>query len=206
MNRKIACLVLLTVFLTQLSVSVYADAISDTMGTVLDVFGIPAEWQKMPEFLYYFIVPFIGIWAILLGFLRVIPIFRYSPRLEMVITFVIAFSTVWPTGFLMYAVKIMFATIGFLAVFAFGGLFIFGIIIYSVITGKGFWGTGWGKGGTLRDMRSVDQKIGSLDRKLKNLNARAAKGDITAAELNQKAGPIKAELKKLKDIKAEIVR
>jgi len=206
MNRKIACLVLLTVFLTQLSVSVYAQDASDWLGTILNIFGIPQEWQKMPELMYYFIVPFIGIWAILLSFLRVIPIFRYSPRLEMVITFVIAFSTVWPTGWLMIAVKAMFTLIGFLSVFAFGGLFIFGIIIYSIITGKRFWGTGWGKGGTLRDMRSIDQKIGSAERKLANLNDRAAKGKITATELNQKAGPIKAELKKLKDIKAEIVR
>ena len=198
-------MVLLTVVLTQLSVSVYAQDASDWLGTILNIFGIPQEWQKMPELMYYFIVPFIGIWAILLSFLRVIPIFRYSPRLEMVITFVIAFSTVWPTGWLMIAVKAMFTLIGFLSVFAFGGLFILGILVYTFITGKGF--LGWrGKTSTIRAMRGIDQKIDAQQRKLDNLNNKAQARKITAAELSKQKGPIEAELKRLKDLKAEVVR
>ncbi|HKZ45445.1 MAG TPA: hypothetical protein VJ343_01950 [archaeon] len=190
MDKKIGFLIVLTLVLIQLSALVYAQVdVTSGVNAFLDIIGIPREWQKMPELLYYFIVPFLGIWAIVLGFLRIIPIFRYHSRIEYVITFAIAFSTVWPTGWLMLAVKAMFVIIGVVTVFAFGILFLFGVLIYAWLTGKGFWGFGGGSGGTVHQLDQIKRDKANLAvqiQKWEQEKMKLQKGDPKLIELEHK--------------------
>jgi len=148
---------------------------------VFDALGFPYEWRTVTGFLYNFLVPFIGIWAILLGFLRVVRIFQYQPRLEIIITFAMAFMTI-PLGWFVPFVQWAFAFMGAYTVIVFLLLFGFGIFIYGWVTATGWWGFGWGKGGTMASIDHINRDISKLDHEIARLSLEASKAENQATK------------------------
>ena len=92
-------------------------------------FGIPLEWLYMPAIFYLFVIPFLGLLAIVEGFLD--PLKDIWGNWIHLIAFAIAFLSI-PTGIFGRIVGAMFAAMGIYSVFAFGFLFFFAVI-YTVI-------------------------------------------------------------------------
>lgn len=102
-------------------------------GFFVDIFGFPEEWLKMPEFMYYAIIPLLGIWMIIYGFLTAIKIFGVGRRFfYALLSFFIAFSTL-PLRVFTLIVSFLFSIIGVSSVGIFAGLFFLGvgIMVYS---------------------------------------------------------------------------
>ena len=98
--------------------------------------GLPESWLWFPAIIYLFFVPFLGICAILIGFLSAIGFF--GDRVNFVIALVIALSLI-PFGLFTRIAAAMFATLGMYSVFAFGFLFFFGIL-YVILNRLHRWG------------------------------------------------------------------
>lgn len=156
--------------------------------------GFPDEWMTIKGFVWKFLVPFIGVWAIVLGFLRVIGIFSDQDKLEYVISFVAALFTI-PTGVLAWFVYAMFGLMGGWATFLFFGLFFIGTAAYSLVKGRGFWGLGRGVGGVFdtqgktltNEIRRMEGKKSRLlreiaEKKGKNLNTKALEAQLDKLE------------------------
>lgn len=176
MKKLFLVFAILSLSLVQFSGLVHAqdditEAISEgaewVLGTAL---GFPDEWLTVNGFIFNFFVPFIGAWAIVLGFLRVIGIFETESRLELIISFAMVFSTL-PIGWFVIWVQWMFGYGAIFATVAFVALFILGTSMHSLVKGRGFWGgAGWGRGGVFSsDNKGTNTKIRNLDRKIKQL-------------------------------------
>lgn len=125
---------------------------------IANILKIPQDFLYLPNLLWYLIVPFIAIWAIVLGFMRTLRIFRNSSGLEMIISFVMAFATL-PSGAFSILVGWLLGFSGFVAVIAFFGMFILGVILYS-----------WNWGGSLREVAGYDRKLRGLRSRLKQID------------------------------------
>ena len=92
---------------------------------VFSMLGLPANWLWFPAIIYFFFVPFIGIFAILIGFLSTIGIF--NDRINLVLALVFTLVLI-PLGYFTRIAAAMFATLGMYSVAAFLFLFFFGVI------------------------------------------------------------------------------
>jgi len=131
-----------------------------------DMFGFPEEWLKMPEFMYYAIIPLLGIWMIIYGFITAIRIFGVGRRaLYTLLSFFIAFSTLPLRVFTLF-VSVMFSAIGVGSVGVFLFLFFFGVGIMVYQRYKvGRAGIGHIKH-LEGEIRALDQDIVNLQNKL----------------------------------------
>lgn len=102
----------------------------DIGSTIALYLGVPPEWLYPPELIFNFIVPFLAIFAVVLFFMRAIRIMPYNSKLEAFISFLIAFSTL-PTHVFFWLVSVMLQALGYLAFFAFVGLFAIGVAMYT---------------------------------------------------------------------------
>jgi hypothetical protein len=116
--------------------------------------GFPEEWLNTKTFLWYSIIPILGIWLIIYGFLDRIRIFRSA--ISGVLAFLIAFSTV-PLGIFVIIVATMFSIMGVYSVILFFGLFIIGTIMFSIGRYRGWKGI---------FLKSYDKAIDSQNRLL----------------------------------------
>jgi len=101
------------------------------------VFGLSEEWMAFPSIIYNFIIPFIAIFAVCLGFLRQIRIFYRAPNIEIALAFCMAFGTLPSHAF----VTIVGWTLGIMGGYAyvvFILLFLFGVGWYFVIRMRGW--------------------------------------------------------------------
>lgn len=101
--------------------------ITGVLKGVLSLLGLPDDWLYFPAIFYLFIVPFVGIFAIVFGFLREINIFRTATNLNWVIALMIAISII-PLGVFVRIVNVLFATMGIYSTFIFAALFFLGVI------------------------------------------------------------------------------
>ena len=85
----------------------------------------------MPNFLWKLLLPFIAIWAIVLGFLRQIRIFNKSEKLEIIISFTMAFLTL-PSRIFVGFVGFFAGLSAAVAVTIYFSMFIIGVAFYSV--------------------------------------------------------------------------
>ncbi len=112
--------------------------ITGIFSDILLFLGIPSNWLYVPAVIYLFFVPFIGIFAIIYGFLSEMDIFRAKPQINIVLALVFAFATI-PIGAFVKLISLMFAVLGLYSVGAFGLLFFFGVI-YVFLDRMGYWG------------------------------------------------------------------
>jgi len=104
-----------------------------------EVLALPQEWsptENMNKFLFNFMIPFIGLYAILLGIVRAIGIFATDTKLELVVAFIFAFMTL-PSR--------IFITIVSLA-FTLGGVWGFLIFLFMFIGGSYYYSLGFVSG------------------------------------------------------------
>jgi hypothetical protein len=115
--------------------------IEGTMRDFFLFFGIPSDWLYVPAMIYLFFVPFLGIFAIVYGFLNEMDIFTKTPKVNIILALLFAFATI-PIGAFVRFVSLMFAVLGFYSTGAFGLLFFFGVIsvIIARMGGWGFFG------------------------------------------------------------------
>ena len=111
--------------------------ITGIFSDILLFLGIPSSWLYVPAVIYLFFVPFIGIFAIVYGFLSEMDIFRAKPQVNIILALVFAFATI-PIGAFVKLVSLMFAVLGLYSVGAFGLLFFFGVI-YVFLRQMGIW-------------------------------------------------------------------
>jgi len=102
--------------------------------------GYPDEWLRVPQVLYYVIIPFITAFTVLYGLLMELRIFRNQPRVNTLLAFLMAFLMM-PSGILTYIVTIFYAGGAFIGVMAFIIVFIIGVLIWGYGTSFRFWGT-----------------------------------------------------------------
>jgi len=92
---------------------------------VLSVVGLPGEiCGYAPAIIYYFILPFAGIFAIVWAFLKELNIFtKVSDNVNKVLAFVITFSTI-PIGIFVKIAWLIFGLLGIYSVVIFAAIFI----------------------------------------------------------------------------------
>jgi hypothetical protein len=170
-----------------------------------DILGVPRDVvSTVPSFIYFLIVPFLGMFAIMYGLLTQIRIFGEMSRLRVLIAFLMVFSTI-PLGWFFLLVNFFFQAGTFLGLIAFvvmlfGGLF--------VIT----WRSGWRTGRTMVDVyktyrhtwSNIDTSIKKIEIRLGEIDREMVKhaGDKSKAwaKLEEK---LKAEKAKLNEILKE---
>ncbi len=102
-----------------------------------EVLALPSDWQpnqNLRNFVFNFLVPFIALYAIILGILRNIGIFRMTTGIEAVVAFAMAFMTL-PSriflGFVQFTLGVggIWAYLLFLVMlFGGGGFYAFGFV------------------------------------------------------------------------------
>jgi hypothetical protein len=106
--------------------------------SILSVIGIPSDWHYFPAIFYLFLVPFLGIFAIVFGFLRELKIFTNTRHIDWVLALVIAISII-PFGIFVRVVNALFSIMGMYSVIAFAALFFIGVT-FITLTRLGSWG------------------------------------------------------------------
>jgi len=104
-----------------------------------DVFGLDPTWLQPKLFLFNFLVPFIAIIAVCLGFLKALRIFERSPNIEIVLAFAMAFMTL-PSKIFVWFVSFTLGVAGVWSYIIFIILFILGAGYYAFIKWR-IWGT-----------------------------------------------------------------
>jgi len=96
--------------------------------------GMPASmFDTLPEFLFQFLIPFLLIWFICLGFMKQLRIFTRAPNwIDWFISFSMAALTVYPTGIFLKIVTFFAGLSGTIATLAYFGMFILGVIAYTI--------------------------------------------------------------------------
>jgi len=134
---------------------------NDVINLISTLLNLPKGSLEASNFLWYVLVPFIAIWAIVLGFLRTLRIFPNQRTIELIIAFCMAFATL-PTGIFMSFVNLLLGFSGVWATGVFFVMFIAGVFLY----GRGWTGSLWQEKGTENKIRQIEQKIKDFDRKI----------------------------------------
>ncbi|MEM5794289.1 MAG: hypothetical protein QXS48_01410 [Candidatus Aenigmatarchaeota archaeon] len=137
MSKKLCLLFLFLIFFSSLAVSVKAQEYGDFWSVEYfwtKVFGLPEEWmptQNIRNFIFNFMVPFLALYAIILGILRQLRIFWRTPAIEIVVAFAFAFSTLPSKAFITYVyITMALGTVAAYTIFLI--LFIGGWALYSL--------------------------------------------------------------------------
>ncbi len=159
-------LVFALAFLLILPSSVRAQTeVEDAVKYILTViFGLPGEW-KVGDYIWYGLIPFLGVWLIIFGFLTVIRIFgRDRNKLYGALSFFIAFSTL-PLGWFAFFVTGVFQAMGVWSTVIFFIMFIIGTV-FAFIRGvyRGYKKVGIEK----RELGRLDSQLASINKSLKN--------------------------------------
>ena len=131
----------------------------------VDTFGFPEEWMNIKDMIFYGLIPFLGIFAIVYGLLDRIRIFRKN-KLNGFLSFLIAFSTL-PLRLFILIVATLFAIMGVYSVIIFAAIFMIGVFLFS----RGMIWT-WGKEYGHYDMAraGVDNQIRLLEDRIRRLD------------------------------------
>ncbi len=152
------------------------------------VFGLPAEWMRAPAIIYNFIIPFLAIFAVCLGFLRQLRIFHRVQYVEMILAFCMAFSTL-PTRAFVTLVTFTLAWMGMLSYAVFILLFGVGMFWYFITRIRGW--SSEAKVGAARveaaqeitnRYKELKDREDALRQQMVNLSNQAAGNQITAEQ------------------------
>jgi len=93
----------------------------------------PNEWLVFPNIIYYLILPFVAIVAVVYGIISDLRIFRYTKWVRGVIAVAMAGMTL-PSGWLIQAVLYLYSFNAAFAALAFGVVFFIGVILWAAGT------------------------------------------------------------------------
>lgn len=125
------------------------------------LFGFPPSWVVFPNFIWYALVPFLGIFTIVYGFLKELRIFKRTRWSIPVLAFLITFSTM-PLRIFVLLVNFMFQFLGAWSVGIFGFIFFIGTLYYAKLR-KADWGT------AVASAQLENEALESARKDLKNL-------------------------------------
>jgi len=100
--------------------------------------NFPDEWLRIPQVIWYVIVPFITAFTVLYGLLVELRIFIRAPKVNVTLAFAMAFLLL-PSGMLTWIVTIFYAGGAFIGVMGFIVVFIVGVFIWGYGTSWRFW-------------------------------------------------------------------
>jgi hypothetical protein len=157
--------VLLFIINVRAQVEVDIDPESTIKNVFVDTFGFPEEWMNIRDMIFYGLIPFLGIFVIVYGFLDRIRIFRKN-KINGFLSFLIAFSTL-PMRLFILIVATLFALMGVYSVAIFAVIFMIGVFLFSrarIWTWKNEYGH--------YDMAraGVDNQIRLLDDRIRKIN------------------------------------
>jgi hypothetical protein len=175
--RKSKLFVFSIIFFLQISTSVLAQIGSlsgfDLPKTIGFIVGDPniqqnhPEWLTIPNVIYYLIFPFIAIVAVIYGILTEIRIF-HSSSVKGILAFVMAGMSL-PTGAMITTVYVLYTAGAWVAVVAFGVLFMLGTIFWAL-----------GRGSQLKnELYDIGNKMSELKRRSLILDQQFAKGQMS---------------------------
>ena len=118
--------------------------------------GMSKDWVRMPNLIYYVIVPFITAVAVIYGILGQLRIFR-DWKTNLIISLCFAFLLL-PSGILTTIVNIFYATGAFIGLISFGVLFVVGTLLWAVGRGYGLY-TETG----VKEIREIRRNISKLN-------------------------------------------
>jgi hypothetical protein len=115
--------------------------------------GMSPDWLRVPNVIWYVLVPFFTAVVIIYAILEELRIFRHQPKkLTGVIALCFAFLLL-PSGILTYIVNVFYAAGAFIGMIAFGALFMVGVILWAWGRGREFYYTTGVEGEMQRDSR-----------------------------------------------------
>lgn len=102
--------------------------------------GMSSEWLRIPDVLYYVILPFIAAFTVIYGILRELRIFRTNVpnKVNIILAFCMTFMLL-PSGVLTWVITILYAGSAFIGIMAFGVVFLIGIILWAYGTTARLW-------------------------------------------------------------------
>jgi len=179
------------------------DFVTRVLSTVT---GMPTSFfDSLPNFLFHFLIPFLMIWFICLGFMRQIRIFTRAPNwIDWFISFSMAALTVYPTGLFLKFVTFIAAFSGAVATLCYFGMFFLGVVLYTFR-----WGSiNVGVTNQMRDLNRDEKMIRAQITHLRQQYAgftdptsAAARGILTKiAQLEQKLQGIQIKRKNLLEV------
>lgn len=149
------------------------------------VLVLPREWlpyESIQNFLMSFLVPFLGLYMILLGLIKKVEIFRGFKWIEATIAFVMTFLTL-PSKIFITIVSIAFGVMG---------IWGFGVFFFVFVLGSYFWGIGnIRRGKSFADIHAIyGRQLKSAEQEEKDayVKYRQAIDDENDAVKNHKVG------------------
>jgi len=124
--------------------------------------GIPADWLRVPQVLWYIIVPFITVFTVIYGMMRELRIFRHNTnKVYVVLSFCFAMLLL-PSGILTSIVIYLYAFGAAFAAIVFGVVFMLGVVLWGVASG-------WRWVGDVNVERAYARNANNLYKDLKGL-------------------------------------
>ncbi|MEM5882749.1 MAG: hypothetical protein QXQ77_00715 [Candidatus Aenigmatarchaeota archaeon] len=215
MSRKVHLLFLFLIFFLSLAVSVKAQESLPSPASLnvsyfwsveyfwKEVFGLPEEWmptQNIRNFIFNFMVPFLALYAIILGILRQLRIFWRTPAIEIVVAFAFAFSTLPSKAFITY-VYLTMALGTVIAYTIFLILFIGGWWLYSL--------TYLRRKRVIAESYKVYKKgVESLEKQLEGIRAEisSVQREMLLADPKQDLTPYIKKIEKLRKQEEDIIK
>lgn len=150
-----------------------------------------------PAIIYNFIIPFLAIFAVSLGFLRTIRVFENFQNVEYVLAFCMAFSTLPTHAF----VIIVSVTLGFAGMFSYAVfilLFFIGIGFYFLSRVRGWYGEERAGAAYLKAAKNLEREASQINRERGAIDnkKRGLIRELESADAN-KTRKINNELQKL---------
>ncbi|MBS3055712.1 MAG: hypothetical protein J4452_04475 [Candidatus Aenigmarchaeota archaeon] len=113
--------------------------ISTVTEVATNVFGIPQEWLTAQKLIFNVIIPFLALMAVCLGMLKQLRIFPRAQYVEVLLAFLMAFSTL-PLKWFVIFVTWSLGAMGVWAYIIFFVLFVFGSLLFGIMRGRGYVG------------------------------------------------------------------
>ena len=196
MNKKIYALTFLLTFFLLVN-SVHAQEFWSPEYLWTEILGLPQEWTQPREFLFKFMIPFIALYAILLGLLKSLRIFPTTSYINWVLAFAMAFMTLPSRIF----VTIVGITLGFAGMFGyiiFLAMFFGGSYLYA----KGFLHKHAGIAATYKaykeSIRHMEKDEEILSKRLADLYHQLSTIDPADPHAHEKMGKIERQIREVK--------
>lgn len=164
-----------------------------------EALGLPGEWaptESVRNFIFNFLVPFIALYAILLGIIRALGMFRTTPSIELIIAFAMAFMTL-PS-------KIFIAFVSFTLGLA--GIWGYIVFLAMFLGGSYFYGVGFlRKHKTQADIYvTYSKEVNTLREERKSLYEKITKLEKEISSEDLSLEQIQDRMKKIKKLREEL--
>ena len=163
------------------------DPLSEILGGGVNDFwvtalGLPEEWMAFPTFIYNFLLPFIAIFAVSLGLLGELNLYRTQPNVKYVLAFAMAFSTL-PTRVFVSFVALSLGVLGVFSYLVFFVLFIVGSLLFG---SSRIWGWRGEKAANEAVAKSYQMAFKNIQNEENRLTSEKSALKLKKAELDMK--------------------